>query len=179
MLRIADREEGRWEVMKCYLSDDFAFDSDNGKQLSRACRVTAANKKKRETNKQKDKKKQFWNGPLPVKNPKSLENHTKDTVALGTIQILTKSVLPADKKGIFNISAQIEETETTINSNRNWEILYKTEDISVRWRLKENSHFWKNELKSSLFVQNIMDNGYVCLLLQCPCRFLPQTANPV
>ena len=32
---------------------------------------------------------------------------------------------------------------------------------SVRGRLKENSHFWKNELKPALFVQNIIDNGYI------------------
>ena len=136
LLRIVDRETGRWEVMKCYFSEDFASNSDNGKQLSRACRVTSINKKKREANKKKDKKKHFWDAFFPLKNQKSLENHTKGTVALGIIQNLTKSVLPADKKGIFNIFAQIEETETTINSNRNWEISCKPEDISVRWRLK-------------------------------------------
>ena len=69
--------------------------------------------------------------------------------------------MPADKKGIFNISAQIEETETPVNSDRDWEILDKTEKISVRGRVKENSHFWKNELKPALFVQNIIDNGYI------------------
>ena len=66
-----------------------------------------------------------------------------------------------DKKDIFNISAQIEETETTVNSDRDWEISDKTEEISVRGRLKENSHFWKNELKQALFVQIVIDNGYV------------------
>ena len=29
LLRIADREEGRWEVVKCYLPDDLASDSDS------------------------------------------------------------------------------------------------------------------------------------------------------
>ena len=75
---------------------------------------------------------------------KSLTNHTKDTAALGITQNLKESVLPVDKKGIFNISAQIEETETTVNSDRDWEISDKTEEISVRRRLKENSHFWNN-----------------------------------
>ena len=32
-----------------------------------------------------------------------------------------------DKKGIFNISAQIEETETRVTSDRDWEISDKTE----------------------------------------------------
>ena len=162
MLRIADREEDGWEVVKCYLSDDLASDSEVEKQLSGARREAAANKKKREANKQRDKKRHFRNAPPLSENiPKSLANYTKDTVPLGITQNLKKSVLPADKKGIFNTSAQIEDTEATINSDRDWEISNKTEEISVRGRLKENSHFWKNELKPSLFVQNIIDNGYI------------------
>ena len=109
--------------------------------------------------------------PLSEKIPRSLANHTKDTVALGIAQNLKKSVLPADKKGIFNTSAQIEDTEATINSDRDWEISDKTGEISVRERLKENSHFWKNELKPSLFVQNIIDNGYIMPFITIPPSF--------
>ena len=53
-------------------------------------------------------------------------------MALGITQNLKKSVLPVDKKGIFNISAQKEETETTVNSDRDWEISDETEEISIR-----------------------------------------------
>ena len=81
--------------------------------------------------------------PVAEKIPKFLANHTKDTVALGITQNLTKSVLPADKKGIFNVSAQIEETETTINSDMDLEILDKAEEISVRGTLKKISLFGK------------------------------------
>ena len=159
MLKIADREEDGWEVVRCDLSDDLASESEDEKQLSRARREAAANKKKREANRQKDNKKQYRDGPLSEKIPNYLRNHTKDTVALGITQNLKNSVFSADKKGIFNISAQIEETEIPINLDRDWEILDKTEEISVRRRLKEISHFWKNELKPALFVQNIIDNG--------------------
>ena len=140
MLRIADKEEDGWEVIKCYLSDDLASDSEDEKHFSRA---------RREANKQKDKKKQFRNAPLSEKNLKSLTNHTKDTEALRVTQNLKKSVLPVDKKGTFNIFAQIEETETTVNLDRDWEISGKTEEISVRGRLKENGHFWKKWIKTS------------------------------
>ena len=58
--------------------------------------------------------------PLSEKISKSLKNHTKDIVASGITQNLKQSVLPADKKGIFNISAQKEESETTLNSDRDW-----------------------------------------------------------
>ena len=61
LLRIADREEDGWEVVKCHLSDDLASDSEDEKQLSRARRKAAGNKKKREANKQRDKKKQCRN----------------------------------------------------------------------------------------------------------------------
>ena len=86
--------------------------------------------------------------------------------------------MPADKKGIFNISAQTEETDIAINSNRDWEISYKTEDSLVQERLKGNSYFWKNELKPSLFVQNIIDNGYISFLLPLPHCFTFKTTNP-
>ena len=87
--------------------------------------------------------------PLSGKIPKSLTDHIMDTVALGTTQNLKKSVLPVDKNDIFNISAQIVETKTTVNSDRDWEISDKTKKISIRGRLKENSHFWKREFKTS------------------------------
>ena len=70
LLGIADREEGRWEVVKCYLSDNPASNSEDDKQISRARREAAANKKKREAKKQKDKRKQFRNTPTP--SPSSL-----------------------------------------------------------------------------------------------------------
>ena len=46
------------------------------------------------------------------------KDQTKDTVASGITQNLKTSVLPADKKNIVNISAQKEESETTLNSDR-------------------------------------------------------------
>ena len=67
LLRIGDREEDGWEVIK-YLSDDLASDSEDEKLLPRARREAAANKKKREANRQKDKKKQFRNASPLRKN---------------------------------------------------------------------------------------------------------------
>ena len=182
MLKIADREEDRWEAVKCYLLDILASDSEDEKQFSRARREAAANKKKREAKKQKDKEKHFWNTlhPLPSQKKirKCLTNHIKNTVALGITQNLKRSVFPADKKGVFYISAQIEENEAPDNSDKDWKILDKTKEISVHGRLKENSYFWKNELKPPLFVQNIIDNGYIMPLLQFPLRFALET-NPI
>ena len=91
-------------------------------------------------------------------------------MALGITRNLKKFVFHADKRGIFNISAQIEETETPVNSDSDWEILYKTEESSTRGRLKEKSRFWKNKLKPALFVQNMIDNGYIM-----PCVTIPPT----
>ena len=114
-MRVTDKEEDGWKVAKCFLSDDLVYNSENKKQLSRARREAAAKKKKREASKQKLKKKKLGNVPLlSEKNPRSLANHTKDTAALVITQKLAKSVFPADKNGIFNMSAQTEETKTKI-----------------------------------------------------------------
>ena len=45
LLRTADREEDEWDVVKYYLSHDLASDLEDEKQLSKACREAAANKK--------------------------------------------------------------------------------------------------------------------------------------
>ena len=93
--------------------------------------------------KQKDKEKHLWNTlhPLPSQKKirKYLTNHTKNTVALGITQNLKKFVFPADKKGVLNISTQIEEIETPDNSDKGWKILDKTKEVSVHGILKENS----------------------------------------
>ena len=98
LLRIADREEDGWEVVKCYFSDNLASDSEDEKQLSRAHREAAASKKKREANKQIDKKQQFRNTPFSEKIPKPLANHTKDAVALGITQ---KICFACEQEGHF------------------------------------------------------------------------------
>ena len=92
LLRIADREEDGWEIVKCYLSDDLASDSEDEKQLSRARRDAAGNKKEREA--KKIKRNSFGMPPPPPleKIPKSLANHTKVTVALGTTQNLNFAI---------------------------------------------------------------------------------------
>ena len=64
-----------------------------------------------------------------------------------------------------------KETQTTVNSDRDWEISDKTEEISVRGRLKKTVPFAKNELKSTLFVQNIIDNGYIIPFITIPPSF--------
>ena len=51
LIRIVDREEAQWEVVKCYLSYDLASDSEDEKQLNKARREAASNKKKRKANK--------------------------------------------------------------------------------------------------------------------------------
>ena len=119
---MADRDKEGWEVEKWHLSEDLASESEGENHPSRARREAAGNKKakkKPKENKQIDKKKQLPNASLvPEKISKSLANHTNDTAALGITQNLTRFVLRADKKSIFKISAQKEETEKTINSNR-------------------------------------------------------------
>ena len=137
--RIADMEEDEWEVVK------FRRIQRKKNSSLELVGTQLQTKRKGKQISKKIKKKLFRN------------------VEMSPLSEKIQSVLPVDKKDIFNISAQIEETETTVNSDSDWEISDKTEEISVRGRFKENSHFWKNELKKALLVQIVINNGYVII----------------
>ena len=63
LLKIVDREGDGWKVVKCYLSDDFASNAEDEKQLSRARREAAANKRKRKQISKKIKRSSFGTPP--------------------------------------------------------------------------------------------------------------------
>ena len=71
LIRLADREEHGWEVVKHYLSDELASDSDDEKAINKARKEALAS-----INKTKNKKKQFRNVP-PTNTSTSYERHTK------------------------------------------------------------------------------------------------------
>ena len=68
LIRIADREEHGWEVVKCYLSDDLADDTDDEKELARARKAALASITKR---KAKSK--------LPFRNAPPYRSHNQST----------------------------------------------------------------------------------------------------
>ena len=51
LIRIADREDNRWEVVKHYLSDELASDSEDEKAISKARREALASVNKRNAKK--------------------------------------------------------------------------------------------------------------------------------
>lgn len=51
LIKIADREENGWEVVKCYVSDDLASDSDDEKSLQKARKEAALICRKKNLNK--------------------------------------------------------------------------------------------------------------------------------
>ena len=66
-----------------------------------------------------------------------------------------------EKKDIFSITVPFEKQYNfDFTYKRVWEITEKTKNVSVQGRLKQNSEFWKNELKPSYFVENIINNAY-------------------
>ena len=79
IIQITDTEEDVWEVEKCYFSDNPPFQRMKRSSLE-----------------------------LVRKQLQTKENSKphQGTAALGITQNLTKSLLPADKKGIFSISSQ-------------------------------------------------------------------------
>ena len=112
--------------MKCYLSDDLASDSEDEKQLNKARREAASNKKKREANKLKGRKKQFWNAPFSEETLKPSVNQTKDKVPTKISSKHQKSVIPAEKEDISSMTVPLEERDDCdFTFKRHWEITEK------------------------------------------------------
>ena len=164
MLRVTDKEEDGWEVAKYFLSDDLVYNSENKKQLSRARREAAAKKKKREASKQKLKKKEAreCSSPPRKKSEISSEPH-QGYSCISNNSKAYKICFPYGQEWYFQYVCPNRRNWNNNNSNSGWEISDKTGNISVHERLKENSYSWKIELKLSLMVQNITDNGIVVI----------------
>ena len=118
LIRKGDREEDGWEVVKLYLSDDLTSDSEDEKQLNKARRETASNKKKREAGKLKDRKKQFRNGSFSEETLKPSVNRTKDKVPTGIISEHQKYFISAKKKDISSMTVPFKEQD-------NFDFIYK------------------------------------------------------
>ena len=70
LIPISDREDDGWDVVKCYLADDLASDSDDEKQLLRAHKETASKKTNKENPERvvnkKTERSSFGSSPLPL-----------------------------------------------------------------------------------------------------------------
>ena len=103
---------------------------------------------------------------------KRLVSQTKDKVPIKISSEHQKSVIPAEKKDISSVTVPLEERDDfDFTFKRDWEITEKTKNVSVRGRLKQNIEFWKNELKPSYFVENIINNGYIMPFTSIPSPF--------
>ena len=61
-----------------------------------------------------------------------------------------------------------EQDNFDFTFKRDWETTEKTKNVSARETLKQNIEFWKNELKPSHFVENIINNVYVMPFTSTP-----------
>ena len=110
LIRIADREDNGWEVVKHYLSDELASDSDDEKAISKARRKALASVNKRKAKKQE----QFWNAPPPPPHthPYKSQKFQRDGAGrknwgggltlkteLRSIDVSCQHVRPAERKG--------------------------------------------------------------------------------
>ena len=83
-------------------------------------------------------------------------NRMKDKVPTKSIQN-TKYVISAEKKDISSLTVPFEKQDSfNFTYKRDWEITEKTKNVPVRGRLKQDIEYWKNELKPSYFVENII-----------------------
>ena len=99
LMRIADREEDGWEVVKCYLSDDLTSDSEDEKQLNKARREAASNKKK-----------QFRNAPLFGRNIETFSKLNEGQSSYKNQFRTSKICYSCGKEGHFQHDCPIRRT---------------------------------------------------------------------
>ena len=137
LIRIANREEDGWEVVKCYLSDDLASDSEDKKQLNKARREAASNKKKGKLTNLRTERNSFGMPPFSEETLKLSANQTKDKVPTKISSEHQTSLISAKKKDISSVTVPLEEQDNfNFTNKRDWEITEKTKNISVRGRVK-------------------------------------------
>ena len=173
LIRIADREEDGREVVKCYLSDNLASDSEDEKQLNKARRERQLlTKRNGKVTNLRTERNTFRMPPFSEETLKPSVNRTKDKVPTEIISEHQKYVISAEKKDISSMTVPFEEQGNfDFTYKRDWEITEKIKNVSVRGRLKQNIEFWKNELKPSYFVENIITNGYIMPFTSIPSPF--------
>ena len=90
-----------------------------------------------------------------------------------------KFVFSVEKKGIFNKVAPLKEISLPeCKLGRDWEYSeYCNELVLVRDRFEQNKNSWRNELKLSDFVQNIIGNDYIQPFYQIPDFYTYEIIN--
>ena len=194
LIRIADREEAGWEVVRHYLSDDLASNSEDEKAINRARKEALATIKKRKTK----KKASFRNAPPPLISIKSpitgIKNGVLPVHRTEAEQQSGSVVTDVVRKGISSIIVPLNSENEQSNDEqepfgrhlnefgnltsenehsdyRNWEFA-EGESSCMKFSLRRNFLFWQKMLKPSQFVLNVISQGYILPLTQRPPPFL-------
>jgi len=84
------------------------------------------------------------------------------------LQIYLELVTYAESRDTCSLTAQLDELNSTTKKDYEYS---KKLDICVKGRLKNNILFWKNDLKASQYILDIITDGYVIPLIQHPPSF--------
>lgn len=84
------------------------------------------------------------------------------------LQIYLELVTYAESRDTYSLTAQLDELNSTTKKDYEYS---KKLDICVKGRLKNNILFWKNDLKASQYILDIITDGYVIPLIQHPPSF--------
>ena len=79
-----------------------------------------------------------------------------------------------ERKDTYNTPVQLGSQNESIENTRDWEYADGTENnyVNIKQSLKRHLSFWKNVLKPSAFVLNVVDQGYILPLKSVPPPFL-------
>ena len=170
LIRIADREEHGWEVVRHYLSDELASDTDDEKAIAKARKEALASITKRRSK----KKEQFRNAPSHPEEIKSTEPRPHGRIgAMDGIPWKTRGnqarVTDVGEKAISCIAVRSNFSDEGLM--RHWE--YSEGDLcDIKFSLKSRISFWENVLDCSQFVLNVIRHGYILPLSSPPPPFL-------
>ena len=81
------------------------------------------------------------------------------------------SVTAVEERVTYSTSVQTGSTEDDIENRRDWEYLAGPGNVNIKHSLKRHLAFWKQNLKPSSFVLNVLSQGYILPLTAVPPKF--------
>ena len=179
LIRIADREDNGWEVVRHYVSDELASDSDDEKALKKAKKEALASIAKRKLKKSRehfrsyqDRSRSRLQYTKPEQGGPIMEGGTADRATIvkqGMSEESPPSVINATRRDTFRTFAPL--ISITDDGDHHKFDYSQNQNCCVKFSLRNHIDFWENHLKPSSFVLNVLRYGYLLPFTRMPTPF--------
>ena len=159
VIKLADKSEFGWETVNEYLADDLASDDEDAKRIKKAERSAARKVKERLDLRNKKKPKILLIIPISLKlipaffNP--FVHHQKFLPAFSEPKTCPIQEPILSMTSVINVANKGIGQNTAKSSNSEFE-----EDKFIQGKLKRNLKFWREVIKPSDFILNMIQSGY-------------------